>query len=73
MAIRFTNILKDLILESARLKVFLDKYVKPNKNSRNGMLPFQVLAKIVAADPTTNMKGLKTTLESQTNESITKQ
>lgn len=58
MAIRFTNILKDLILESARLKVFLDKYVKPNKNSRNGMLPFKVLAKIVAADPTTNMKGL---------------
>ena len=58
MAIRFTNILKDLILESARLKVFLDKYVKPNKNSRNGMLPFQVLAKIVAADPTSNMKGL---------------
>jgi hypothetical protein len=55
MAIRFTNILRDLILESSRFQVLYDKYVKPNKETRKGMMPFNVLFDIIAADPTSRI------------------
>ena len=55
MAIRFTNILKELIIESSRFQVLFDKYVKPNKETRKGMMPFQILFDIIAADPTSRI------------------
>ena len=55
MAIRFTNILRDLIIESSRFQVLFDKYVKPNKETRKGMMPFQILFDIIAADPTSRV------------------
>jgi len=55
MAIRFTSILRDLIIESSRFQVLFDKYVKPNKETRKGMMPFQVLFQIIAADPTSRV------------------
>ena len=55
MAIRFTSILRDLIVESSRFQVLFDKYVKPNKETRKGMMPFNVLFEIIAADPTSRV------------------
>ena len=55
MAIKFTSILRDLIIESSRFQVIYDKYVKPNKETRKGMMPFHVLFEIIAADPTSRV------------------
>ena len=55
MAIRFTSILRDLIVESSRFQVLFDKYVKPNKETRKGVMPFNVLFQIIAADPTSRV------------------
>ena len=55
MAMRFTNILKDLIVESSRFQVLYDKYVKPNKETKKGMMPFETLFAIIAADPTSRI------------------
>jgi hypothetical protein len=55
MAIKFTNILRDLIIESSRFQVLFDKYVKPNKETRKGMMPLSILFEIIAADPTSRI------------------
>ncbi len=55
MAIKFTSILRDLIIESSRFQVLFDKYVKPNKETRKGMMPFPILFDIIAADPTSRI------------------
>ena len=55
MAIRFTNLLRDLIIESSRFDVIYNKYVKPNKETKKGLMPFQTLFEIIAADPTTRV------------------
>ena len=55
MTIKFTSILRDLIIESSRFQVIYDKYVKPNKETRKGMMPFHVLFEIIAADPTSRV------------------
>ena len=55
MAIRFTSILRDLIIENARFQALSDKYLKPNKETRKGMMPFHVLFEIIAADPTSRV------------------
>jgi hypothetical protein len=52
MAIRFTNILKDLIIESSRFQVLYDKFVKPKERGQKGVMPFETLFAIIAADPT---------------------
>ena len=52
MAISFTNILKDLIVESSRFQVLFDKFVKPKEKGKKGMMPFETLFAIIAADPT---------------------
>ena len=52
MAIRFTNILKDLIIESSRFQVLFDKFVKPKERGQKGIMPFETLFAIIAADPT---------------------
>ena len=55
MAIRFTSILRDLIVESSRFQVLADKYLKPKKGERKGMMPFETLFAIIAADPTSRI------------------
>jgi hypothetical protein len=55
MAIKFTNILRDLIIESSRFQVLFDKYVKPNKETRKAIMPFPILFEIIAADPTSRV------------------
>jgi hypothetical protein len=55
MAIRFTNILKDLIIESSRFQVLYDKFVKPKERGQKGMMPFETLFAIIAADPTSKI------------------
>jgi hypothetical protein len=55
MAIKFTNILRDLIIESSRFQVLFDKYVKPNKETRKGIMPLSILFEIIAADPTSRV------------------
>ena len=52
MAISFTNILKDLIVESSRFQVLFNKFVKPKEKGKKGMMPFETLFAIIAADPT---------------------
>jgi len=60
MAIRFTNILRDLIIESTRFQLLFDKYVKPSKETKKGAMPFHVLFQIIAADPTSRIpQGLE--------------
>jgi len=54
MAIKFTNILKDLIIESSRFQVLFDKYVKPAKDKKP-IMPFQTLFAIISADPTSRI------------------
>jgi hypothetical protein len=71
MAIRFTNLLRDLILESSRFDVIYNKYVKPNKENKKGLMPFETLFAIIAADPTTRVpEGM--TAETATPEDMEK-
>jgi Leucine-rich repeat (LRR) protein len=54
MSIRFTNILKNLIMEQSRFQVLYDKFVKPPKGGK-GIIPFETLFALIAADPTTKI------------------
>ena len=55
MAIRFTSILRDLIIESSRFQVLADKYLKPKKGERKADMTFETLFAIIAADPTSRI------------------
>jgi hypothetical protein len=55
MAIRFTSILRDLIIESSRFQVLADKYLKPKKGERKADMTFQTLFAIIDADPTSRI------------------
>jgi len=55
MAIRFTNILRDIIVESSRFQVLFDKFVKPKERGQKGIMPFETLFALIAADPTTRI------------------
>jgi hypothetical protein len=55
MNMRFTSILKDLIVESSRFQVLYDKFVKPKEKGQKGMMPFETLFAIIAADPTSKI------------------
>ena len=55
MAIKFTSILRDLILENARFQALSDKYLKPKDKTKKGIMPFENLIAIIAADPTTRL------------------
>jgi hypothetical protein len=52
MSLRFTNLLKDLIVENSRFQVLYDKFVKPKEKGKKGLLPFETLFALIAADPT---------------------
>jgi hypothetical protein len=55
MSLRFTNILRDLIVESSRFQVLFDKFVKPKEKGQRGIMPFETLFALIAADPTTKI------------------
>ena len=48
----FTNLLKDLIVENSRFQVLFDKFVKPKEKGKKGLIPFETLFALIAADPT---------------------
>ena len=51
---KFTNILKNIILEDSRFTLLYDKLVdKGGKKPQEGKIPFDVLKTIIFADPTT--------------------
>ena len=52
MSLNFTNLLKDLIVENSRFQVLFDKFVKPKEKGKKGLLPFETLFALIAADPT---------------------
>jgi hypothetical protein len=55
MSLNFTKLLKELIIESSRYQVLYDKYVKPKNKGQKGIMPFQTLFTIIAADPTSSI------------------
>lgn len=70
MAIRFTNLLRDLIIESSRFDVIYKKYAQAEKGKK-AIMPFQTLFEIIAADPTTRVpEGM--TAETATPEDMEK-
>lgn len=54
MSLLFKNLLKDLIVENSRFQVLYDKFVKPKDKGQKGMLPFETLVALIAADPTSS-------------------
>ena len=54
MALRFTTLLRDLIIENSRFDVLYDKFVKPKKDRKPSMT-FQILFDIISADPTSRI------------------
>ena len=54
MSLLFKNLLKDLIVENSRFQVLYDKFVKPKNKGQKGMLPFETLFALIAADPTSS-------------------
>ena len=55
MSLRFTSLLRDLIVESSRFQVLFDKFVKPKERGQRGIMPFETLFALIAADPTTKV------------------
>lgn len=55
MSLRFTSLLRDLIVESSRFQVLYDKFVKPKDKGKRGIMPFETLIALIAADPTSNI------------------
>ncbi len=55
MSLRFTNLLRDLIVESSRFQVLFDKFVKPKNKGQKGIIPFESLFALIAADPTSSL------------------
>jgi len=55
MSLRFTSLLRDLIVESSRFQVLFDKFVKPKEKGKKGIMPFETLLALIAADPTSKL------------------
>jgi hypothetical protein len=55
MSLRFTNLLRDLIVESSRFQVLFDKFVKSKEKGQRGLMPFETLFALIVADPTTKV------------------
>lgn len=55
MSLLFKNLLKDLIVENSRFQVLYDKFVKPKDKGQKGMLPFETLFALIAADPSSKV------------------
>jgi hypothetical protein len=55
MSLRFTNLLRDLIVESSRFQVLFDKFVKPKDKGQKGLMALETLFALIAADPTSKI------------------
>jgi hypothetical protein len=55
MSLRFTNLLRDLIVESSRFQVLFDKFVKPKDKGQKGLMTLETLFALIAADPTSKI------------------
>jgi hypothetical protein len=55
MSLLFKNLLKDLIVENSRFQVLYDKFVKPKDKGQKGILPFETLFALIAADPSSKV------------------
>ncbi len=60
---KFTSILKNLIVESAKMQVMSDKYLKPRKSKEDGkriapLLTKDEFLKLIQADPDTKMNNV---------------
>lgn len=55
MSLRFTSLLKELIVENSRFQVLFDKFVKPKEKGKPGIIPFETLFELIAADPTSKI------------------
>lgn len=73
MSIKFTNILRDLIVESSRFEVLFNKYIKPNKKTKKSIMDLPILLTIITADPTTKLPdGLDIDVDNVTPEKMEK-
>ena len=50
---KFTTILKNIILEASRSALLYDKYVKPTDKSKKGVMTFEDFLRLIYTDPTT--------------------
>jgi len=55
---KFTNILKNIILEASRSALLYDKYVKPTDKSKKGIMDFEDFLKLIYIDPTTRPENV---------------
>lgn len=69
MAINFTSILKDIIVESAKMGVLLDKFTKPKKDKEGNKikpkLSVEEFLTLIQADPDTRMNNVDPTTASE--------
>ena len=58
---KFTSVLKQIILEQSRFEILMNKYVKPKKKGENVIAPKmkkEELYKIINADPTSRLNNV---------------
>jgi hypothetical protein len=55
---KFTNILKNIILEASRSALLYDKYVKPTDKSKKGVMTFEDFLRLIYTDPTTRPENV---------------
>jgi len=56
---KFTNLLKSIIVESAKFDFLYGAYVKPEGKEKTGKLPFDIFKKLIFADPTTRPQNFE--------------
>jgi len=55
MSLKFTSLLRDLIVENARFQALSNKYLNPIGKGKKAIMPFETLFALIAADPTTKV------------------
>ncbi len=70
---KFTSVLKEIILEQSRFEVLMDKFVKPKKKGEKVIAPKmkkEELYKLINADPTSRLNNVN--LDNATKEELEK-
>lgn len=77
---KFTNLLRNMILEASRLEVLMDKFVKSNQKGvemssedrakQRNKIPKEIFFEIISADPTTRLNNVE--LQSASKEDLQK-
>ena len=56
---KFSNILRNMLVEASRLQVLMDKFVKPKKDSdQKPLLSKAELIKLIQGDPTSRLNNV---------------